>query len=254
MSPETGATHTASCVIAPCLTSVDVSVASSAEETRMSVERSTPDCSTPLPPVVMELIQIKAKQLARTYCFPVDDHDDIAQEITIDILRRRHRFEPGWERKKAFQETVVGRAAARVVERRSATTRDYRRETRLQDRQVLDEDKQWIALIDILHDPGRENSGAMIDLRIDLKDVISRLPRRLATICRHFLEAENPTDVAKHVSRHRSSIYNARRDIRKRFIEAALKNYLENHLDTFCKTPVLSMGRTSPRLPKGKRA
>ena len=200
--------------------------------------------NSPLSPFVMSLIWKKTKQLYATYRFSVDDLNDLKQDITLEVLRRLTRITKAnaeWVPNKKFLERMLNNVAARLVEYRTAPIRDYRRETRLQDCQILDEDNQWIPPIDILADVGRENSEEAIDLRFELKAAISTLPERLVTICLRLMAGHTAQNIADELNLNRSSIYDARSVIRKHFAEAGLEKYLEGQPDSFGKTPVINL-------------
>jgi len=224
----------------------------------MSVKRSTPECSTserstPLPPDIMDLIARKAEYLAATYRFTVDDLDDLKQDLTLEVLRRRTEATEEDKQDEDFLKRAAYHAVAGLVRHRSAAKRDYRRETRLLDHLIPDEEDRLISLMDVLADTGRDNSEAMTDLRLELKAVISKLPRRTVPIFRHFLLGRNISEIARHLKRPRYRIYDDIFVIRKRFQEAGLELYFENRPDSFPRFSVMGMGRASLCLPRGKR-
>jgi RNA polymerase sigma-70 factor, ECF subfamily len=75
-----------------------------------------------------KIIRYKAKQLAGKYGFTRDDHEDLCQEMTLDLLVRLPKFNPGKASLNTFIARVVDRKVANLIRFQRQAKRDYRRE------------------------------------------------------------------------------------------------------------------------------
>src|SRR5262249_27307666 len=74
-------------------------------------------------------IRRKARRLARLPAFSDRGPEDLEQELTLALLRRKAAFDPARGTPRAFAGTVVSRAAANLLRRHPPQNRDPRRET-----------------------------------------------------------------------------------------------------------------------------
>jgi len=219
----------------------------------MSVNRSSGSSSSPLPADVTKFIKSKARQLADRFRFPVDDCDDLEQEITLEVLQRRATADAKWHEHGGFLNLLVRHAISRLIEHRTASIRDYRREVCSLDRWMLDEDEQWVRMVDTITAIG--DVDRTTDLGIELRAAVASLPKRLAVICGLLMNGHSVQEIARITNRHRSCIYDAIRAIHRHFVDVGIEEYLFSggQPDSFGTTPVINGGRTSKRLPKGRK-
>jgi len=169
------------------------------------------------------------------------------------VLRRRLNADVKWREDRRFLNLLVRHAISRLIEHRTAPIRDYRREVCPLDRWVMDEDEQWVRMVDTVAAIG--DVDRTTDLGIELRAAVASLPKRLAVICGLLMNGHSVQEIAKITNRHRSSIYDAIQAIHRHFVEVGIEEYLcsGDQPDNSGTTPVINGGRTSKRLPKGRK-
>ena len=199
----------------------------------MSVNRSSGSTSSsPLPPVVTRLIKKKAMQLASQLHFPVDDWEDLVQEITLEVIRRREKEEDVEKREnKRFLHKWVHNAISNLLEHRTAIKRDYRNEVQLLDREILDEDGQWIRVVNTF--AIKIGDGDATNLDIDMRAAIAALPEDLADICNLYLDGFTVAEISALRKYRTDKIYRALRKLGRHPSIVGLKKYFEKRSDRF---------------------
>ncbi len=194
----------------------------------------------PLPQYVTTLIQITARKTIGKYCLTESDRDDLEQQITLEVIRRRSKFDPAKAQEKTFLARVVKHAIADIIAARKAACRDYRREEGSLSQWVLVEShsdsfhNEWATGAELVteQDARRHLSKSVSDpdelrdLAIDMSNAAATLPERLRNVCEHLKELGSAREVANAMGLHRSTIYEAIKEIRTHFEEAGLTSYL----------------------------
>jgi len=186
--------------------------------------------NTPLPELPAEItehIEAKAWQLVNKYGFTVSDWEDITQDLTMKVLRRRVMAPPGHEGDIKLLVRLVRNAVSGLLRPRKAAARDWRRNGGSLERWKKDEKGRWVCLEDTVVDGRRVDDRVKKakDFHLDLEAAVAALPERLAVIYRLRLAGHSVQEVAGIMGRDRSSIYDALQDIKRRFIAAGLKKY-----------------------------
>jgi RNA polymerase sigma-70 factor (ECF subfamily) len=160
------------------------------------------------------------------------DRDDLEQEALFELVRRVRQFDAARGPRDSFVIHVARHAAARVIEQRTAARRCWRRcRASLQDE--IETQNGTVALADTVADDdhARRTRGARLngperdDLRLDVQDVVDRLPAQLRGVC-DLLMKHGSTDAAKALGVPRGTFHDMVRRVRAEFREAGLDAYL----------------------------
>jgi len=201
---------------------------------------STISSSTPLPQYIMTLIEVTVHRTVGRYHLTESDRDDLEQQIAMEVIRRRSKFDSEKAQENTFLARLVKHARSDILDARKAACRDYRRE-----KAVL---SQWVQLAESTHPFYNEwaTRGELVteqdvrshrcgpstapeelrDLAIDLADAASRLSPRLREIFEHYAVLGSAREVAKATGLHHSSVYDALKQIKQHLEAAGLEVYL----------------------------
>ena len=190
--------------------------------------------SSPLPQYVSTLIKVTAARMKGKYRFTDSDLDDIEQTITLEVVRRRAKFDPARAQENTFLARLVSHATADIIEKRVASNRDFRREQGSLDQWVRDDLGEWVRRGEtITEGNARRHLGLSglseeeaRDLAIDLRAVVAGLPQFLRAVCRHLMRCNTVQEAAGAAGVHRSTVYEAIHQIRTAFVRAGLEQYL----------------------------
>lgn len=184
-----------------------------------------------------KVIRIRARQLIGKGGFSETDFEDLGQDMKFDLWQRLSKFDPSKAPLskaplKAFIDRVVRHKVASIIEGRRAQRRDCRRQCSLNDTlqnagseptergDTVDQDQVYRRT-----GPPSHSIEDLCDLAVDVDAVLSRLPPRLRDLCRR-LRARSPTEVSQETAIPRGSLYQAIEELRRRFEDAGLKEYL----------------------------
>ena len=166
---------------------------------------------------VRRVVAFKALQLAGSYGFSRDEASDIAQDLALDYLKRRARYDRSRSAPGTFLRTVVGNRSATLAKRQSAQCRDYRR------------------TVSIRHDvggPSAQRASATTcrnlrevrqNFRLDVIAAVKRLPPQLRRICELLIVLESASEVAETLAISRATLYRRLIEIRDLFSEMGVK-------------------------------
>ena len=213
------------------------------------------DNSSPLPAYIRTLIKVTAAKMKGKYRFTESDLDDIEQTISIEVVRRRGKFDATKAQENTFLAHLVKHAAADIIQKRKASIRDYRREEGSLDEWVLDDMSEWTRRVNtICAQEGRRHLGVserceeeLRDLSIELLAVLKTLAKPLQLICHHLMRGLSIRETAKACGVHHCTVYKRMQRIGELFIEAGLDRYLplkKIHPDTFSLVRVDNGGGT----------
>ena len=169
---------------------------------------------------VCKNIRATARRLSRSCTIPGMGVDDIAQDLFLDIWRRRHAFDPTKGSFPTFADRVI---ANRVATLTSPTMRQ-RAERALVwlDEPISGDDADTLAAT--VADPAAptEHDLAML---LDVRRFVARLSPALRQCC-EILLAPKLCDAAAEVGLHRSSVYENIQRLRAVTNAAGLKEYV----------------------------
>jgi DNA-directed RNA polymerase specialized sigma24 family protein len=177
-------------------------------------------------PRVIRNIKYKAAKLARSGTLPGIDKEDIEQELMLDLLRRKGRFDPD----RASFETFADRVVTNRVASLTASTHKLRAEriTISLDFVVANDDEEdGASLIDKLDD--LKNPFALDELKIGLARDVARFIGDLPPVLQRYvaiLAADNVCEAAREAGLHRSTIYERKEQIRQAAEDWGLEEYL----------------------------
>lgn len=192
------------------------------------------DGNSPLPEEITTMVARKARQIARRCRCASADQEELEQQITLAILRKRAAVSESRARQMGFLISLVQHAVADIIAARRAGNRDYRREESPLDEWVLDDAGNVVRRGDtITEEDARRRVGGpgtpredLVDLAIDLSVVTASLPPYLREVCGHLVETGSVRATARKMGVHHSNVYKAIRQIEQRLETAGLKDYL----------------------------
>ena len=161
---------------------------------------------SPLPeigPFVVQQAEIRASRMVGKYGFTRDDWDDLRQELLLEYLKRRPRFNAERGDHRGFAFGVLKNRAAKLAARRLTTESFEQPGT----------EADWIRLTFC--------DGTDLDLRMDVRAIVSQLPIHLRILARQLSEMDL-ADVRRQTGRSRSRVHQWTAEIRAAFIDAGL--------------------------------
>lgn len=189
--------------------------------------------SSPLPQYITTLIQVTVQKTVGSYRLTESDRDDLEQQIAMEVVRRRAKFDPGKAQEKTFLARLVKHARADIIAAREAGNRDYRREEGSLDQWVQDDAGGWELRGETITDDdagrrvGRSDMSReeQHDMCSDLRDAAAALPDHLRDIYEHLKKLGSARAVARATGLHHSSVCDSLKQIRERFEKAGLDVY-----------------------------
>lgn len=149
-----------------------------------------------------KLIGFKANRMARLSCCSKDDVEDLAQELTLRLLRSLPAFDDRKAQPNTFISRVLDRAASSLLRSRGRQRRTER-------------------VTDVPQGPTWDR----FDFRNDLADALARLPRDLRDLA-HRLSERTISEVARELGLPRSTLQRRIDKLRVIFEAASLDDYL----------------------------
>lgn len=183
-----------------------------------------------VPARVVRNVRFKAKQLARRRAVPGMDADDLEQDLMLDLLHRRDRYDPNRASFETFAEHIINHRIATLTSP-TGRLRAERAMTSLDAPIGYDDDGDAFSLIDIT--PAR--SGLYADesdepeTQIGLQHDVTRFRAALRPYLRRYadiLSEETASEAARVVGVHRSTVYVRIAEMRSAAIATGLHQYL----------------------------
>jgi RNA polymerase sigma-70 factor (ECF subfamily) len=134
------------------------------------------------------MVNIKATHLVRSAGFPLDEIEDIKQDMLLDLLERLPKFDPSKSNFKLFVTCVIDRKARNLIRHRQSEMRDRRREECSLNDEVrlgINQDPvQRYTLMDnddadIRIGRHRQTAEERHHLQMDVEEVLEKLPAEL---------------------------------------------------------------------------
>ncbi|MEW5980159.1 MAG: RNA polymerase subunit sigma-24 [Acidobacteriota bacterium] len=184
-------------------------------------------------PYAVRILRRKAHQLTGRAGFTASDHEDIEQDIVLDLLVRLPKYDPSRSQYRTFVNRLIKHKVATILEARRAEKRNC-------DTCVLSVDKEMghenadgrvlngRTLLDEYSFRASQASRSFaeqVNLYRDVPRIVSTLPVGERELC-HRLRTKCLKQVSEETGVPRATIYEAVDRIRRRFQEAGLKEYL----------------------------
>ncbi len=180
----------------------------------------------PLDDFETKLIRVKAASLVRSGVVPRSDIEDVRQDLTMALLVAHGKVDVDPERRHGFSYTVVENSMMRLARDRLCSKRDPDRKCSIESflfpSGVLNDSLEEIT------EPSLE---PVVDLRLDVKELLSTLPNDLQGLA-ELLKTQSMAEVARQLCVPRSTLYQSVHSLRARFRRAGLEKYLPKSADT----------------------
>ena len=171
----------------------------------------------------IQLIKHKARQLVGRAGYTNDEREDIEQDLTLDLLRRLSKFDPSRASRNTFIARVVEHGVARLIERRKAPMRDYRRCTSSLNDRIEDDEGKSVERGDLIdQDTYLESTGQpavpladRVALRVDLDRVLPTLTPELRDLWERRAEGQTFTEISRETGIPRGTLYERMKQLRK---------------------------------------
>ena len=186
-----------------------------------------------LPDYAVQQIRIKARSMVGRMKLTKSDLPDLKQQLSMEVWRRLPKYDPSRGDLQSFLYWVVEKAAASIIEHRTAAIRDPRRVACSLEGAVPSSDGKDARLATFLRET--EGHGRLgvdhrhfverSDMAADISAAMELLPPDLQDLCLR-LQKESPSEVSRETGIPRGTVYDAIKRIRARFEEAGLQAYL----------------------------
>jgi len=174
-------------------------------------------------------IRHKVKRLIKHGKFPAHMSDDLVQELSLDFLLRRPKYDPAKSSPETFTVRIVGNKIASMLRARRAKVRDFRRNEWSLDELVDSGDGSPVPRHETVDEQvgrGGRCREELHHLAQDVRSVLDGLPGDLRHLCIQ-LQSMTVSQIARSSGVSRSAIYKSIRKLRARFEDAGLANYLD---------------------------
>ena len=183
-------------------------------------------------PFTEGLIRKKARQLVNRNGFTDSDREDIEQELTLKLLKKSGAFDSSQAHWNVFVTMIIERGTASLVRDKQAQKRDHRRVCSL-NVVIAKKDKKMIELGDIIgsHEQdarlGRKQRSDFDQAQLlqDMNEVLSNLPPELRELA-EVMKTDSIAEISRDTGVPRTSLNYRVRQLRQRFEEAGLAEYL----------------------------
>ncbi len=171
----------------------------------------------PEDPIIAALIRIKAAQIARSKAGPTVSREDIAQDLVVDLLVRRQKYNPALANPLAFARMIIDRAVGNIGRALRARKRHP---------PALPEESMESCI-----DRRQEEADAERDLVIDVREATAQLPDELQDVA-ELRSTGTVVEVARKLGLSRATVHKRITRMRKPFARKGLEIYLQNPPDT----------------------
>ncbi len=180
---------------------------------------------------LIQMIRHRARELAKRYRFRSSDRQDLAQELTLHVLKIWRKFGHQVKDRDAFLSKVLSRHAITLVRRYKAKKRNDQAVVSLSDlvENEGEEAELGDTLLEEVHDfrlgskqrPGLEQQA----LVADVATVLAKLPPHLRDLCQR-LQKQTVAEIARDTGVPPTTLHDHIQRLREIFTEAGLQNYL----------------------------
>ena len=192
----------------------------------VSFHRSPTDTSHLIDDYALARIDFRVRQLRFQFDLSDEDQEDLRNDMVVELLSAFKRFDPDKSKRETFINRVLDRFVLYVTRQRCTQQR------RASDSPIGFDDVS-AGFQPTINDPrrGESNEQDLRELRLDLPEVIAKLPDDLQQVC-EVLARKSGRAAAKELGISKSSLYRAVADIRKHFISWGYSSSSENAWDT----------------------
>lgn len=178
------------------------------------------------------IVKKKALQMVGRPGIRHQDRQDIEQHLLLRLVERAAAFDPDRGHSNVFVTTVVERTAASLVRDQGAQKRDPRRLCSL-NATIGNDDGRPTELAETLcqrehnarHQRHARSEQEKAELVNDVQETIARLPPKLRQLAEQ-LKSMTVADIARETGIARSTINDRVTQLRRRFEDAGLRDYL----------------------------
>jgi RNA polymerase sigma-70 factor (ECF subfamily) len=153
-----------------------------------------------------------------------EDVHDLEQELALDLLQRRKKYDPSRASLNTFTSRVVDHKIASMLEAQRAARRDFRKVARELASSSEAEPAEIINNADAL--AAAANDDHQKALRLDVQSVLERLDSTQRELC-EGLASSTITELARKKGTTRAVLYEAKAKLVDHFERAGLRIYFE---------------------------
>ncbi|MFO0916601.1 MAG: sigma-70 family RNA polymerase sigma factor [Pirellulales bacterium] len=176
-------------------------------------------------PFTRSMVRRKVSQLIGLAGFLPQDRHDLERDLFIRVLESLERFDPTKGHRNKFITAVVDRHAANLIRNQRAQKRDHRRVASL-NVTVMTAEEGTVELaqtisqreLDARIGVERRSELELLELRLDVAEVISRLSAELADLADR-LQTQTVAEIARDTGIPRSTVNHWVARLRERFEE-----------------------------------
>ncbi|MHB1463357.1 MAG: hypothetical protein ACYC1M_18875 [Armatimonadota bacterium] len=193
----------------------------------------TTDCFEALDSYCVSLIHLKACRLIGNYGYTKSDKDDIEQELALHLRHSLPRYNPALGTLKTFVNCVLGNKIRSMIREHVTYLYDSRMNGPSLSDPVAQESGERLNRVDIIDSDDylirmgkiSRRECELIELRIDVERVVSRLPANLQELCEQ-LGRQSIAEVSRDTGWSRGKIYDMKQVLLDAFIEGGLDEWV----------------------------
>ena len=173
-------------------------------------------------------VRHKVKQLIKQGKFPPHMADDLVQEMSLDFLLRRPKYDPDKSSRETFTVRIVGNKIASLLRARRAKVRDFRRNACSLDELVDSGEGTPVARHETVNEQANRDGRCREEshhLAHDVRVVLDALPGDMKRLCVQ-MQSMTVSEIARSNGVPRTTIYESIRKLRRLFADAGLEDYL----------------------------
>jgi RNA polymerase sigma-70 factor, ECF subfamily len=178
------------------------------------------------------IVRRKVKQLIGRAGFTKQDRKDLEHDFYVRVLQGMRSFDSDIAHRNKFVTAIVERYVANILRDKQAEKRDYRRVNTLHVMVDIGEGEevelaQMISQCDLNAQRHRypRSEEELSRLAQDLAEVMAKLPNELHDLAER-LKTQTQVEIARAMGIPRTSLSKLVRQLRQRFEDAGLKDYL----------------------------
>lgn len=193
----------------------------------------TTNCFEALDSYCVSLIQLKASRLVGNYGYTKSDKDDIEQELALHLRQNLPRYNQSRGTLKTFVSCVLGNKIRSMIREHVTDQYDSRKNGPSLSDPVAQESGERLNRVDIIDSDDylirmgkiSRRECELVELRIDVERVVSRLPANLQELCVQ-LGRQSIAEVSRDTGWSRGKIYDMKQVLLDAFIEGGLDEWV----------------------------
>ncbi len=176
-------------------------------------------CETPSSHLVddyaLARIDYRVGRLVQAFHLRADEADDLRQDMIVELIKALTRHDPTQSQRKTFITRALDRRYLHV-----ARHLGNRQKHESMHPTPISRLPGFSPTVNDTH-KGQRSEAERVDLALDLGDILPTLPPRLQRVCEE-LRSYKPSEAARRIGMHRSTMYRAIEEIRRHFVAAGL--------------------------------